>query len=241
MGEGNGSPLQCSCLENPRDRGAAVYGVAQSQTQLKQHSSSSRYAEWANRANFALLVLGCVSLIWNLWMHGAVILRQGQSMTHCYQYSQDRPKVHVFITDAIGVPPRCLTPAVSPSFPGCFHVLLQLSSSPEIFPKSSVALHPIYNLWAVFFKSYFNTHKRTSIREEALNRRKGQCVQQISTSPSILASVPDPVNSVAMWAEEDTCASAIVWSLPPLGWCSHLPCWVKIWPEEVGLMLSPLI
>ena len=38
IGEGNGNPLQYSCLENPRDRGAwwaAVYGVAQSQTQLK--------------------------------------------------------------------------------------------------------------------------------------------------------------------------------------------------------------
>ena len=38
IGEGNGNPLQCSCLENPRDGGAwwaAVYGVAQSQTQLK--------------------------------------------------------------------------------------------------------------------------------------------------------------------------------------------------------------
>ena len=43
-GEGNGNPLQCSCLENPRDGGAwwaAVYGVAQSQTQLKWLSSSS--------------------------------------------------------------------------------------------------------------------------------------------------------------------------------------------------------
>ena len=43
-GEGNGNPLQCSCLENPRDRGAwwaAVYGVAQSRTQLKRLSSSS--------------------------------------------------------------------------------------------------------------------------------------------------------------------------------------------------------
>ena len=43
IGEGNGNPLQCSCLENPRDRGAwwaAIYGVAQSQTQLKQLSSS---------------------------------------------------------------------------------------------------------------------------------------------------------------------------------------------------------
>ena len=42
--EGNGNPLQCSCLENPRDGGAwwaAVYGVTQSQTRLKQLSSSS--------------------------------------------------------------------------------------------------------------------------------------------------------------------------------------------------------
>ena len=43
--EGNGNPIQCSCLENPRDRGAwwaaAVYGVAQSRTRLKQLSSSS--------------------------------------------------------------------------------------------------------------------------------------------------------------------------------------------------------
>ena len=42
IGEGNGNPLQCSCLENPRDWGAwwaAVYGVAQSRTQLKRLSS----------------------------------------------------------------------------------------------------------------------------------------------------------------------------------------------------------
>ena len=44
IGEGNGNPLQCSCLENPRDKGAwwaAVYGVAQSRTLLKGLSSSS--------------------------------------------------------------------------------------------------------------------------------------------------------------------------------------------------------
>ena len=38
IGEGNGNPLQCSCLENPRDRGAwwaAIYGVTQSRTRLK--------------------------------------------------------------------------------------------------------------------------------------------------------------------------------------------------------------
>ena len=43
VGEGNGNPLQCSCLENPRDGETwwvAVYGVAQSRTWLKQLSSS---------------------------------------------------------------------------------------------------------------------------------------------------------------------------------------------------------
>jgi len=44
IGEGNGNPLQCSCLENPRDRGAwwaAISGIAQSRTPLKRLSSSS--------------------------------------------------------------------------------------------------------------------------------------------------------------------------------------------------------
>ena len=43
IGEGDGNPLQCSCLENPRDGGAwwaAVCGVAQSRTRLKRLSSS---------------------------------------------------------------------------------------------------------------------------------------------------------------------------------------------------------
>ena len=44
IGEGNGNPLQYSCLENPRDGGAwwaAIYGVEQSWTRLKRLSSSS--------------------------------------------------------------------------------------------------------------------------------------------------------------------------------------------------------
>ena len=47
IGEGNGNPLQCSCLENPRDRGAwwtTVYGVAQSRRQLKQHQQQQHWA-----------------------------------------------------------------------------------------------------------------------------------------------------------------------------------------------------
>ena len=49
IGEGNGSPLQYSCLENPRDGGAwwaAVYGVAQSQTQLKRLSNNNSNAAY---------------------------------------------------------------------------------------------------------------------------------------------------------------------------------------------------
>ena len=45
IGEANGNPLQCSCLENPRDRGAwwaAISGVSQSWTQMKGLSSSSK-------------------------------------------------------------------------------------------------------------------------------------------------------------------------------------------------------
>ena len=52
--EGNGNPLQCSCLENPRDGGAwwaAVYGVAQSRTRLKRLSSSSSSRRWSWNLN----------------------------------------------------------------------------------------------------------------------------------------------------------------------------------------------
>ena len=46
IGEGNGNPLQCSCLENPRDGEAwwaAIHGVAQSLTRLKRLSSSTQH------------------------------------------------------------------------------------------------------------------------------------------------------------------------------------------------------
>ena len=66
IGEGNGNPLQCSCLENPRDGGAwwaTVYGVAQSRTRLKRLSSSSRPFAWS----FSISALGkyrtCESVI----------------------------------------------------------------------------------------------------------------------------------------------------------------------------------
>ena len=53
-GEGNGNPLQCSCLENPRGGvawWAAVYGVAQSRTRLKRLSSSSSSPFWGTQSS----------------------------------------------------------------------------------------------------------------------------------------------------------------------------------------------
>ena len=65
-GEGNGNPLQCSCLENPRDGGAwwaGVYGVTQSWTRLKWLSSSSRHHWWAGGPPDSLWSLcSCVPL-----------------------------------------------------------------------------------------------------------------------------------------------------------------------------------
>ena len=61
IGEGNGNPLQYSCLENPRDGGAwwaAVSGVAQSRTRLKQLSSSSSSSSPLYLAPFHIICAG---------------------------------------------------------------------------------------------------------------------------------------------------------------------------------------
>ena len=77
IGEGNGNPLQCSCLENPRDGGAwwaAIYRVAQSQTRLKQlSSSSSKY----NKSIYfrVLLYLKIVTLV--VYQGSSVFVKKG--------------------------------------------------------------------------------------------------------------------------------------------------------------------
>ena len=66
IGEGNGDPLQCSCLENPRDRGAwwaAVYGVTQSRTQLKWLGSNRRFV----KISFFYLLYMILNFHLNLW------------------------------------------------------------------------------------------------------------------------------------------------------------------------------
>ena len=60
IGESNGNPLQCSCLENPRDGGAwwaAIYGVTQSQTRLKQLSISIASRVWLHKDVSGLNIL----------------------------------------------------------------------------------------------------------------------------------------------------------------------------------------
>ena len=72
IGEGNGNPLQCSCLENPRDSRtwwAAIYGVAQSRTWLKRLSSSSKPCVFLFYC-LSASICHCLSLatvIYSLW------------------------------------------------------------------------------------------------------------------------------------------------------------------------------
>ena len=69
IGEGNGNPLQCSCLANPRDGEAwwaAVYGVAQSRTWLKWLSSSSSSRSKPQSAP-SLVFADCIELL-HLWL-----------------------------------------------------------------------------------------------------------------------------------------------------------------------------
>ena len=65
IGEGNGNPLQCSCLENPRDREAwwaAVSGVVQSRTRLKRLcSSSSSSSTWLPLVEMRICISTAIS------------------------------------------------------------------------------------------------------------------------------------------------------------------------------------
>ena len=80
IGEGNGNSLQCSCLENLRDRGvwwAAFYGVAQSRTRLKWlSSSSSSILVFKNSSSSSLVVI----VIWPYWHHCCDLCFQNLSL-----------------------------------------------------------------------------------------------------------------------------------------------------------------
>ena len=75
VGEGNGTPLQCSCLENPRDGGAwgaAVYGVAEGRTRLTRLRSSSSFPCTCCHSLLTVLKLKntCLFPVWGLlWVN----------------------------------------------------------------------------------------------------------------------------------------------------------------------------
>ena len=78
IGEGNGNPLQCSCLENPRDGGAwwaAVYGVAQNRIRLTRLSGSS--------INLFLYMMSVT--LWDLWIWALISFFPGKFswLFHC--------------------------------------------------------------------------------------------------------------------------------------------------------------
>ena len=67
--KGNGNPLQCSCLENPRDGGAwwaAVYGVSQSQTRLKRLSSSRQHIKKLHNQSYGFSSSHCRCESWTI-------------------------------------------------------------------------------------------------------------------------------------------------------------------------------
>ena len=67
IGEGNGNPLQCSCLESPRDGvawWAAIYGVSQSRTQLKWNSSSRTFRMTASTVYVPKVSSNCFLPLW---------------------------------------------------------------------------------------------------------------------------------------------------------------------------------
>ena len=86
IGEGNGNPLQCSCLENPRDRGvwwAAVYGVAQSQTRLKWLSSSNNFLF----NDYSVVTASCVKISYWIKYHLCFILNSFSIRIYFWNFS----------------------------------------------------------------------------------------------------------------------------------------------------------
>ena len=94
-GERNGNPLQYSCLENPRDRGAwwaAVYGVAQSRTRLKQlSSSSSSKGRYPEEGNGNPLPYSCLRSPMDRGAWQAIVHGVAKSWTQLSSYTQPPP------------------------------------------------------------------------------------------------------------------------------------------------------
>ena len=86
IGEGSGTPLQYSCLENPLDGGAwwaAIYGVAESRARLKRLSnSSSSHLFLISFASIAISVLYCACLCMKYFLNISAFLEEFSSLSH---------------------------------------------------------------------------------------------------------------------------------------------------------------
>ena len=106
-GEGNGNPLQCSCLENPRDGGAwwaAVYGVAQSRTRLKRLSSSKgqRKKVKVKVAQSCLTLCDCVDYT----VHGILQARILEWVAVPFSRGSSQPRSPAFQADSLPAEPQ---------------------------------------------------------------------------------------------------------------------------------------
>ena len=114
-GEGNGNPLQCSCLENPRDGRAwwaTIYGVAQSRTRLKRLSSSSS----ASSRSAPFSSFACISIETLLHMHRLVF--------HLLQENLSSNRAETLSLDDCDSPRICNTACLTSSqkiFVGCMN------------------------------------------------------------------------------------------------------------------------
>ena len=105
IGEGNDNPLQCSCLENPRDRRAwqaAIFGVTQSRTRLKRLSSSSSSSNYFGVGNGNPLQCSCLENSRDEGAWWAAVYGIAQSLTRLKRLSSSSNYLHsiyiVFIT-----------------------------------------------------------------------------------------------------------------------------------------------
>ena len=124
IGEGNGNPLQCPCLENPRDGGAcwaAVYGVTQSRTRLKWlSSSSSRNNDWVALWLSKLLIytfnsvqFSCAWLFatpWTAACQASLSITNSQSLLKLMSIESVMPSNHLILCC-----PLFLLPSIFPS------------------------------------------------------------------------------------------------------------------------------
>ena len=111
--EGNGNPLQCSCLENPRDWGA-IYRVAQSRTRLKRLSSSGS----SSISIYIKLKCTVIKIV-------VIILRQGKEINKKKLNKQTNKDINMFA-------------AVAKSLQSCLTQCDPIDGSPPVSPASGI-------------------------------------------------------------------------------------------------------